>query len=107
MFKMLFMVVLLPLLLVGLTNFKDLKNTFNPAPYDLKQGQQYIDKLVSLSANIDNSCSSQDKRYKREASSLFSVLGGIIEAHATNPEYKSLAYMTKNLKRNALFKACS
>lgn len=96
---------MIPLAVVLMNNFKDFKPKNSASP-GLEMGKQYIEKLIALSADIDDSCSLKNQRRKRQASSIFSILDGILAANSNNPDYTSLAYATKNLKHNKLFKAC-
>ena len=74
---------------MGLIKFDEIWQTLY-APQDLIQARNYMDRLILLHIDDDDSCSEKAQRVRREIKWVSGALRGILEAHKQDKAYKPL-----------------
>ena len=79
----------LSLTAIGIVKFDNILNVFYK-PDDLIQGRKYLDRLITLKAENDGSCSEKAQKVRREMLAVQDAFYGLLSAHDNEEIYKPL-----------------
>ena len=86
------------LLFIGIIKFNTIFESVY-TPYDLKKGNEYIERLITLGGIDDGSCATQAIKARNETRRINLALNAIIEDHKEDKRYLAIAYTKSNMDR--------